>query len=59
MRFIVGTNISDSMLKKVFDKMDRGSDHLGVLRFSDATLAYQELYERVTALTLDPGPLST
>ncbi len=47
MRFIVKSSMSDGMIKKIFDRMDKGTDHLGTMCFSDSSLAYQEFYEKV------------
>ena len=51
MRFIVGSGMSDLMIKRIFDRMDKGSDHLGTMTFSDSSLAYQEFHEKVSSIS--------
>ena len=34
---------SDYMLRLIFNRMDTGSDHLGVLQFSDQSIAFKAL----------------
>ena len=39
---VAGSHASNWTLKKIFDRMDKGSDHLGTLSFSDSSLAFAE-----------------
>ena len=58
MRFIVGSGMSDLMIKRIFDRMDKGSDHLGTMTFSDSSLAYQEFHEKVSSISSSSSSLS-
>ena len=47
MKTVVGSGCSDYMLRLMFNRMDTGSDHLGVLQFSDQSVGFKEFMRKV------------
>jgi len=47
MQYVVGSGCSELMLRLIFNRMDTGDDHLGILQFSDQSIAFKEFMRKI------------